>query len=268
MDNCTYTCQWRGEYGHVVFKYYPFHEGKFSTCYRGRYLPSKHIGPAKVTVRVARHGSYSQEAVTVIVQGCHQAKAYFDHFLEQCKIAKYHIHFEVVFDLPIATSLKSVATAWNCFCGLLKGNDTELKEDEWVLIEEHLVGKRRTFVDNEGRSTCHDGDGVLAAFCHYTLCVSRYRLVVCGLKGVNSGHTFQLSLPCIHSMEKKFGETDQGEKGIKNFQKNHRCNVLCIDLLQWGELRSEPTVAQRRKKKRMSAQKSVFVSAQVPVPGR
>lgn len=67
---------------------------------------------------------------------------------------------------------------------------------------------------------------VTQAFSHYTWHATR-DLVVCGLQGVTEGHGVRLTTPVIHSTCCKYGKTDGGLEGIKEFFASHRCNNIC-----------------------------------------
>jgi len=77
--------------------------------------------------------------------------------------------------------------------------------------------------------------------------------LVCDLQGVftsNSGFSF--TDPAIHSRKQRFGETDQGKKGMQKFFETHKCNYLCKALgLEGRVLRGIRDIRDRNVKQRV-----------------
>ena len=54
------------------------------------------------------------------------------------------------------------------------------------------------------------------------------RHVACVLQGIHREEEgYKLTTPCVHSVDKRFGQTDKGSKGIRTVFAKHRCNNLC-----------------------------------------
>jgi hypothetical protein len=71
---------------------------------------------------------------------------------------------------------------------------------------------------------------VVQAFSHWTYVASGKRLMVVDCQGCfNSGsNKFLLTDPAIHCTTLlRFGGTNMGTTGFKNFFKTHRCNDVC-----------------------------------------
>ncbi|KAJ1401931.1 kinase-like domain-containing protein, partial [Ochromonadaceae sp. CCMP2298] len=69
-------------------------------------------------------------------------------------------------------------------------------------------------------------EDVPQAFSHWTYNYSHRESLVCDIQGV-LGNSFQLTDPSIHSSTHRFGPTDHGRNGQRNFFKTHECNPLC-----------------------------------------
>ena len=74
------------------------------------------------------------------------------------------------------------------------------------------------------------------AFSHFTYMWSKREKIVCDLQGVldtsKKPPVFEFTDPVMHYFSKSgrnyvFGRTDQGQKGIDNFFKTHKCNNVC-----------------------------------------
>ena len=69
------------------------------------------------------------------------------------------------------------------------------------------------------------------AFTHFTHIVSQRRQMICDIQGVLSlidgFPVFELTDPCIHSIDRKYGRTDKGREGFYDFFRTHKCNPVC-----------------------------------------
>ena len=68
---------------------------------------------------------------------------------------------------------------------------------------------------------------LLDAFSHWTYVITEGCLIVVHLQGIEENDQFILTNPSIHCIEPKFGRTNIGETGIKQFFKTHRCGSVC-----------------------------------------
>eukprot|EP00934_Nitzschia_sp_Nitz4_P004170 Nitzschia sp. Nitz4//scaffold209_size42451//23717//25822//NITZ4_007359-RA/size42451-processed-gene-0.62-mRNA-1//1//CDS//3329541703//4160//frame0 len=117
-----------------------------------------------------------------------------------------------------------------------------------LLVEQMLHGKYTKFTGNNGyvrESPCGPKielmcgtiqcSDVLHAFSHWTFFNSKHKLLVCDLQGVlnTEGPVPRLELTdpaiCSHHSGKRsrFGITDVGVKGMRNFSRTHQCNLVC-----------------------------------------
>lgn len=49
-----------------------------------------------------------------------------------------------------------------------------------------------------------------------------------GLQGIHKEEEgYKLTTPCVHSTDRRFGQTDKGKSGIRGVFAKHRCNNLC-----------------------------------------
>lgn len=117
---------------------------------------------------------------------------------------------------------------------LLMRFDKSFTADEVVLFEDLLEGDFKTFVTREGETT-PDGCHILDAFSHFSFHASGQKLVICGLKGVETEDeqdNFKLSKPVVHSTDGHFGDSDKSVIGIRDFFRHHVCSPLCKDLVK------------------------------------
>ncbi|KAJ1424547.1 kinase-like domain-containing protein [Ochromonadaceae sp. CCMP2298] len=70
-------------------------------------------------------------------------------------------------------------------------------------------------------------EDVPQAFSHWTHDRTRGHSLVCDMQGVLGNSSFQLTDPAIHSSSRRYGSTDYGRNGQRNFFKTHVCNPLC-----------------------------------------
>ena len=69
------------------------------------------------------------------------------------------------------------------------------------------------------------------AFTHFTHRHTKREQMVCDIQGelsvIDGYPVFELTDPCIHSVQQKYGNTDKGGKGFHAFFKTHQCNAVC-----------------------------------------
>ena len=68
---------------------------------------------------------------------------------------------------------------------------------------------------------------VLDAFSHWTYKITKGFLIIVDLQGVEQESEYILTDPSIHSKAPKYGTTNLGEFGIKQFFKTHKCGMIC-----------------------------------------
>jgi hypothetical protein len=120
-----------------------------------------------------------------------------------------------------------------------------------LLVEDYLKGKFTKYNGNNGlvrRSRSGPTTELpvgtvfltdfLQAFSHWTYSITDHNLLVCDLQGVLNEEgrhpRFQLTDPCICTRRpkesRKYGRTNLGMKGVRNFRKTHVCNKVCEGL--------------------------------------
>eukprot|EP00934_Nitzschia_sp_Nitz4_P006308 Nitzschia sp. Nitz4//scaffold16_size188269//169077//171090//NITZ4_001817-RA/size188269-snap-gene-0.151-mRNA-1//-1//CDS//3329538595//6298//frame0 len=134
-----------------------------------------------------------------------------------------------------------------CYVYMYKDDEDICEEEKFLLVESMLQGKFTKFTSNNGYvkdmgytfdlpgGTAQATD-VLQAFSHWTH--FHHKMLVCDLQGVlneeGKSPVFELTDPVICSTHRKrsfrFGKTDTGMKGIRNFGRTHRCSLICKGL--------------------------------------
>ncbi|KAJ1443761.1 kinase-like domain-containing protein [Ochromonadaceae sp. CCMP2298] len=80
------------------------------------------------------------------------------------------------------------------------------------------------------------------AFSHWTYNYTQGESLVCDVQGVLGNSSFQLTDPSIHSSTRRYGSTDHGRNGQRNFFKTHECNPLCRALYLRPAAAAQPAV--------------------------
>ena len=87
-----------------------------------------------------------------------------------------------------------------------------------------IEGEFIKFNSNSGHS---DGDQVMAALSHFSYHHTAGQHLLCDLQGGKYADCYVLTDPVIMSLDRSYGPTDLGERGISNFLAHHRCSALC-----------------------------------------
>lgn len=104
----------------------------------------------------------------------------------------------------------------------------------YLAVEERLSGDYQKYNDNNGNIlSAHASSAaekskrrrikLAQAFSHFTFEETGGKEMVVDIQGV--GHKY--TDPQLHSVEKKYGRADLGERGIDKFFESHVCNVCC-----------------------------------------
>jgi len=93
-----------------------------------------------------------------------------------------------------------------------------------MLVEPMIEGAFVKFNSNSGHS---NGDKVMAALSHFSYHHTNGQELLCDLQGGRYADCYVLTDPVIMSLDRKYGPTDLGERGISNFFAHHRCSELC-----------------------------------------
>ena len=131
---------------------------------------------------------------------------------------------------PIDVVMDSISDVMR-FTRIFMRFDKKFEKNEVVLLEQHLDGDFKTFVNANGLAT-GNGSDVLDAFCHFTYHNSGEKIVVCNLKGIEEDGEYKLSNPTIHSCDGRYGDKDKRFVGIGDFFRNHTCNAMCSNFVK------------------------------------
>lgn len=67
----------------------------------------------------------------------------------------------------------------------------------------------------------------MQALSHFSYHFTRRTAVMCDLQGAIYKNCAVLTDPAIHSIDRRYGPTDMGAKGISTFFHHHKCNEFC-----------------------------------------
>ncbi|OWF42551.1 alpha-protein kinase vwkA-like [Mizuhopecten yessoensis] len=237
MENATYVSSSKDKEGvewSANFEFYPFFVGLHMIIYKGlMFVPGIFFSKKKAVIKVPRESipisgnECTSDNLPQEISLSLKAEQFTDIYLQSSDIKDYTDKkpgFRLQFTRPLATSMESVS-GMNNLCRVFSRTPKRLQKGEWILIEESLKGEFHTFIDSQGKS--HNADPLLVALCHFSYENSDNELVMCNIKGVKGENSISLSVPIIHSIDKRYGSRDEGSEGIKRFFANHKCNSLC-----------------------------------------
>jgi hypothetical protein len=108
-----------------------------------------------------------------------------------------------------------------------------LGKDDWISIEEYIPGPLSRYCPWSKRHVSEDnkimGPHHLQTFSHFTYKETNGELVVCDFQGIFEDQTYILTDSIIHSRLYNHGRFDEGDYGISEFFKHHKCSQLCKD---------------------------------------
>ena len=116
-----------------------------------------------------------------------------------------------------------------------ENSEDELSDDEPTHSTHHLIPQTTSVAFSKSELVILNEE-VPQAFSHFTHMWTKREKIVCDLQGVLDTSqvppVFEFTDPVMHYKSKTgrryvFGRTDQGQKGISNFFKTHKCNNLC-----------------------------------------
>ena len=114
---------------------------------------------------------------------------------------------------------------------------TPSKATSFFCIEPQIEGEYKKFNNNYGFVSDEDYHQTLNAFSHWTYQYTGGYMMVVDLQGVVDGAHFRLTDPAIHcessgssSGLERFGNTNLGKAGMKEFFRTHSCNKVCMSL--------------------------------------
>lgn len=222
-NNSTFFSKTACEDGHkwwVSFEFYPFAIGENMTVFEGRmYNKHGYWSQSKSAVKTLNNAVGTEDNLTATVVCSERARWFANSFHGEYPGLK-----KINFVMPCLAEMDSISV-FNAPFRYLKGYEKQLAEHEYVLIQELLEGDFNTYINAEGAQETHSD--ILDTFLHYTYVESNGDMVVTNLEGVQRTNDFKLSNVIIHSRRQTFGQRDQGEAGILNVFKNHKCNGIC-----------------------------------------
>lgn len=222
-SNSTYLSKTKCEDGHrwwVSFEFYPLSVGETSTVFEGRmYNEHGYWSQSKATVKTLNNEIGSEDNLQPVIAVSEKARFLAQNFKNEFPKTK-----TIKFVMPCIAEMDSISV-FNTPFRYIKGYEKQLAETEHVLIEELIEGEFRTFIDSKG-TICQESE-FLNTFVHYSYVESNGDLVLCNIEGVDGDKNVKLSTATIHSRNRTFGSRDQGEQGILNVFRNHKCNNTC-----------------------------------------
>eukprot|EP01068_Selenidium_serpulae_P015381 Selendium_serpulae@DN6206_c0_g1_i2.p1 len=103
-------------------------------------------------------------------------------------------------------------------------------------------------------------EDVLLAFSHWTYFYSKWDYLVYDLQGCLTRSKFRLTDPAIHSRGRgnKFGDTDNGLRGMQNFFKTHQWNSICklFHKIRFGDFFVAVQIVSKKSEKHRSKRTS------------
>jgi len=180
------------------------------------------------TFRVAFEGTYVGGTRNQQEAACKRFKPQFagledEFFADDFRVAEKSIEF---------------AEHWNAISDPTKTilvSKGDVMQDRGVkYLVEPFIRHYAKFSSNSGWIASTSCALAMEAFSHYTYHLSGGSLLVCDLQGRYRYNKFnkresryELTDPAICSIDRLYGPTDLGEKGIDTFFFNHKCNQFC-----------------------------------------
>lgn len=147
-----------------------------------------------------------------------------------------HIN-EVNYEAEESTNQTSFAPSGSRLDAVAEGDESEDESEDIVdANQETVAGQFSVSLNLASERILALQDRVLEsdvpqAFTHWTHRNRQRTEMVCDLQGElkmsTFGPVFQLTDPCIHSFENKYGKTDHGRIGMDKFYSTHQCNPVC-----------------------------------------
>ncbi|KAK3085268.1 hypothetical protein FSP39_000864 [Pinctada imbricata] len=133
------------------------------------------------------------------------------------------IRAKIIFNIPILVEIDEVSS-YMCLSLFLGKPRKSMKEFEIVALEPFIEGK---FTNFESVKIDFSDSVIVSAFSHFSWYHSNGLMLLYGFKGVTNLNVFRLTIPKIHSRDRKFGSHDLGQMGIDSFFANHQCSEIC-----------------------------------------
>jgi len=244
----------------VEFEPFPFDSGSMQFAFRGELLKSNKEG------KLQRAGYDLVVKIPHLANGINDTGIITRyHWLETCARSSVDRHRKAIDlgrDFNEAKVTKKIKIK-ECFLAqiieippLLSGvSQDDITEDEQNIIdlrsrldlssllfdgshvtaEAFISGKFTKFLNNDG-TVCNKSTvtNLPGAFAHWTWEKTKGNFMVCDIQGVRKATKYILTDPCVHSRRtmngERYGSSDLGEEGMREFFIKHECNLLCKDL--------------------------------------
>ncbi|KAL3877738.1 hypothetical protein ACJMK2_035401 [Sinanodonta woodiana] len=206
----------------ATFDLFPLHTGRHYHVYRGKaYSHRGFFSGTNVVIKCLRN------VITPLTEDVnHELAKYLSRTRMAKELAAEFNNLGGVnkdFWIYFAAS----ATAYKANVSIL--SNAKRSANKMVIIEEEVGKELCTFVSEKGQINL-SWQHYIDTFCHYSYHKTNGRYLICKLVGHEHRGMYSLICPCIHSIEKEFGLTDNGENGIEEFFTFHKCNKLCEKL--------------------------------------
>ena len=185
---------------------------------------------------------FGQGMYTNVYRGTYSDHA-SPHHGEECvlKVFKTGDVFEAdYFDADVSTTqrARTIVSAFNSVDNYASGKSVYMNEAAvWqdinprpdgtrarMLVEPLIEGEFIKFNSNSGHS---NGDKLMGALSHFSYHHTAGEELLCDLQGGRYEDCYVLTDPVMMSLDRKYGPTDLGERGVSNFFAHHRCSELC-----------------------------------------
>ncbi len=201
----------------IKFADRPFAEGASRICYYGKDNFGRKVVLKEFKDTMKNTFDHYKALVETSVVACYLADEFNTHV--------YGFGSNVSFILPLLLEIKDP----------LK---TPSKSTSFLCYEPQIEGEYKKFNNNYGYVSGKNYNEILNAFSHWTYKYTKGYMMVVDLQGVISGSKFILTDPAIHCEEDRgealgllrFGNTNLGKKGMKQFLRTHSCNSVCFSL--------------------------------------
>ena len=111
-------------------------------------------------------------------------------------------------------------------------NTKRPKLNEYILVEDYLEGEFEKYISNTGHVNpiCCMEYLLMPAFTHWSWVYTQGQLMITDLQGVRYNDKYVLTDPCVLSIDKRFGATDNSVIGMALFFSSHVCSSVCRSL--------------------------------------
>lgn len=75
----------------------------------------------------------------------------------------------------------------------------------------------------------------MQALSHFSYHASRRAILLCDLQGAVYRDRVVLTDPVVHSLDRRYGPTDMGSRGMSTFFHHHKCNLFCRPEWRWPQ---------------------------------